>query len=124
MTPIHKFIIDDFPFNVSVTNITVLGLNRIKANVTLSHTGKLACILADANYTNEELDYLDGDEAGRKGNTKIANFLINNKRKVFVAYIPDYKDVNDMTEDEFINMEVESYYTWKIDIDKRLNNKN
>lgn len=67
---------------------------------------------------------LDGDEAGRKGNTKIANFLINNKRKVFVAYIPDYKDVNDMTEDEFINMEVESYYTWKIDIDKRLNNKN
>lgn len=77
---IHEFIIDDFPFNVSVTNITVLGLNRIKANVTLSHTGKLACILADANYTNDELDYLDEDGNRfffRSNLSRIQTFQVN-----------------------------------------------
>ena len=48
---IFEFIVEAFPFRVIITNITVHGLNRIKANVTLSHTGKLAWILADANYT-------------------------------------------------------------------------
>ena len=69
-----------FPFRVFITNITVHGLNRIKANVTLSHTGKLACILADANYTNEELDYLDEDTNRfyfRSNISRIQTFRVN-----------------------------------------------
>ena len=77
---IFEFIVEAFPFRVFITNITVHGLNRIKANVTLSHTGKLACILADANYTNEELDYLDEDSNRfyfRSNISRIQTFRVN-----------------------------------------------
>ena len=53
LTPIEM----DIPFHVNLTHLTVHGLDKIKANVTLSHTGKLTCVAAAANFANEELDY-------------------------------------------------------------------
>lgn len=62
---------------------------------------------------------LDGDAAGRKGITKIARFLMRNRRKVWVAWVYENKDINDMTEEEFRNMRVSSYPEWKSYMDKR-----
>ena len=48
----------------------------------------------------------DGDEAGRKGENKVQNFL-QNKRMVSVIHIPDGKDINDLTLDEFKKLKIE-----------------
>lgn len=55
---------------------------------------------------------LDGDEAGRKGNMKIANFLMKNRKEVFVACVPDFEDINSMTPELFMQMEVMPYWKW------------
>lgn len=62
------------------------------------------------------LDYvlaLDGDDAGHKGIKKLGNHLIKNNKKVFVACVPDNKDINDMSDVEFYNMSVIPYLEWK-----------
>lgn len=57
---------------------------------------------------------LDPDEAGRKGTNKIIDFLLNNrKNNIFVTLMPEGKDVNDLTKEEFRNIEVVSYKQWK-----------
>jgi len=54
---------------------------------------------------------LDGDDAGRKG---IRRFLKNIRKDVFVDVVvmPDGKDVNDMTYDEFSSLEVIDADEW------------
>ncbi|WP_304393278.1 toprim domain-containing protein [uncultured Clostridium sp.] len=62
---------------------------------------------------------LDGDAAGRKGITKIARFLMRHRKKVWVAWVYDGKDINDMTEEEFRTMQVSEYPKWKSYVDKK-----
>lgn len=59
---------------------------------------------------------LDGDDAGRKGIQKIATFLKHNNRFVYVAYVPNGMDINDMTEEQFNQMEVGTYKKWLNDM--------
>jgi len=57
---------------------------------------------------------LDPDNAGRNGTYKLGEFLLYNNKKVFVADLPDGKDVNDLTRDEFENnLSVLDYGLWK-----------
>ena len=57
---------------------------------------------------------LDPDEAGMKGTYKLGEFLLNNhKYNINVSLIPTGKDVNDLQEDEFKNIQVVSYKQWK-----------
>lgn len=49
---------------------------------------------------------LDGDEAGRNGIKKLKQFLTANHRKCYIAKLPDGKDINDLTYEQFLNMEV------------------
>lgn len=57
---------------------------------------------------------LDPDEAGRKGIYKLGNFLHEHrKQNINVALIPEGKDVNDLTYDEFRQVKVISYSEWK-----------
>lgn len=56
---------------------------------------------------------LDSDEAGRKGIYKLSNFLENNNRKnIYVALLPDGKDINDLTHEEFTDLEVVTLNRW------------
>lgn len=55
---------------------------------------------------------LDGDSAGRKGNMKIAKFLLRYKKEVFVACVPDFEDINSMTPQMFSQMEIKDYKEW------------
>lgn len=66
---------------------------------------------------------LDGDAAGRKGNMKIAKFLLKHKREVFVACVPDFEDINSMTPQMFHQMEIKEYWEWYDFITKRFGNK-
>lgn len=57
---------------------------------------------------------LDPDEAGRGGTNKIIKFLLNNHRhNIYVTLMPDGKDVNDLTEEEFKNVPVVTYKEWQ-----------
>ena len=57
---------------------------------------------------------LDPDEAGRKGIYKIGQFLSKYKKfDLQVALIPEGKDINDLTLDEFKQVEVIPFYQWK-----------
>ena len=49
---------------------------------------------------------LDGDEAGHKGTEKLKQFLLNNKRIVHTALIPEGKDINDLSHEEFRQVQV------------------
>ena len=54
---------------------------------------------------------LDPDSAGRNGTRKIIDYLLKHKKKnIFVTLMPEGKDVNDLTEDEFKNVEVVKYF--------------
>ena len=58
---------------------------------------------------------LDPDEAGRKGTLKLGNYLQQHRKyNIFVALIPEGKDVNDLTLDEFNQVEVVSFSQWKV----------
>lgn len=48
----------------------------------------------------------DGDDAGRKSAEKIKKFLQSFNKTVHIAQLPDGKDINDLTHDEFRQMEV------------------
>lgn len=52
---------------------------------------------------------LDGDDAGRNGIKKLGKFLINNNKEVYVACVPDNHDINDMTEEQFMQMGVVTF---------------
>lgn len=57
---------------------------------------------------------LDPDPAGRNGTRKLAEYLFNiGKHRVFVCDLPDGKDINDLSHEEFRGCEVLSYYEWK-----------
>ena len=50
---------------------------------------------------------------GINGTRKIIEFLTYNKVfSIYVALIPKGKDVNDLTQDEFKDVEVIPYYKW------------
>lgn len=56
---------------------------------------------------------LDPDPAGKNGTKKIIDFLLeHNKYNIYVALIPKGKDVNDLTHEEFKNVEVVNYNNW------------
>ena len=59
---------------------------------------------------------LDPDEAGRRGIKKIIKYLLKSKRKnIYVALMPDGKDVNDLTKEEFDTVSVVPYTEfWKL----------
>lgn len=48
----------------------------------------------------------DGDDAGRKSAEKIKKFLQSYGKIVHIAQLPDGKDINDLTKEEFRQMEV------------------
>ena len=57
---------------------------------------------------------LDPDNAGRNGTYKLANFLIDNdKKKIFVGDLPDGRDVNDLSYEEFRHIEVLAFREWQ-----------
>ena len=57
---------------------------------------------------------LDPDEAGRKGAYKLGNFLQEHrKNNINVALIPEGKDINDLTYEEFRQVRIISYNDWK-----------
>lgn len=64
------------------------------------------------------LDYvlaLDPDEAGRKGINKLGNFLSRNTdRKVYVALLPDGRDVNDLQYEEFRQIQIVTFKEWRL----------
>lgn len=66
---------------------------------------------------------LDGDAAGRKGNIKIANFLLRHKRKVKVACVPDNEDINSMEKWMFDQMLRLEYWKWHTMITNRFGNE-
>lgn len=55
---------------------------------------------------------LDPDDAGIKGTYKLGNLLKHHNKIVYVALLPEGKDINDLTKEEFDNMEVVSYDKW------------
>ena len=61
---------------------------------------------------NDYVLALDGDDAGHKGTKKIAQFLLQNKKKVFVADVPNGFDINDMTPEQFKTLVVAPYSEW------------
>jgi DNA primase len=64
--------------------------------------------------TNNFILALDPDEAGRNGTKKIIQFLLqHHKYNIYVALIPEGKDVNDLTENEFNGVEVVPYKVWR-----------
>ena len=57
---------------------------------------------------------LDPDEAGRKGIYKLGNFLQEHKKNnINVALIPEGKDVNDLSYEEFKQVQIISFNEWK-----------
>lgn len=62
---------------------------------------------------------LDPDNAGVKGTYKLGNFLRSRHIKVMVTLIPEGKDINDLTLDEFRQVEVVTFQEWII-INKKL----
>lgn len=57
---------------------------------------------------------LDPDDAGRNGTYKLAEYLIkHNKTNIFVTLLPDGKDINDLTLEEFETVEVIPYTQWR-----------
>lgn len=56
---------------------------------------------------------LDPDTAGRNGTKKIIDFLLkNHKQDIWVADLPDGKDINDLTQEQFKKVNVLPYYIW------------
>lgn len=55
---------------------------------------------------------LDPDEAGDRGTLRILNHLKRNE--IFILDIPEGKDLNDLSEDEFYNLKKLSPNAWKI----------
>lgn len=56
---------------------------------------------------------LDPDEAGRKGIRKLIRFLLDNRRyNIYVMLLPNGKDINDLTQEQFRNTEVVNYKSW------------
>lgn len=57
---------------------------------------------------------LDPDDAGRNGINKLGKFL-NKKHKteIYVALIPEGKDVNDLTYEEFCDVQIVSLEEWR-----------
>ena len=57
---------------------------------------------------------LDPDDAGRNGTKKVGNYLIeHNKNRIYVIDLPDGKDINDLTQDEFKQMGLLTYKEWQ-----------
>lgn len=57
---------------------------------------------------------LDPDDAGRNGIKKLIKYLLDlGKTKIFVLDLPDGRDVNDLTRDEFKQTNVLSYKEWQ-----------
>lgn len=56
---------------------------------------------------------LDPDDAGRNGIRKLINFLLqHNLKNIYVALLPEGKDINDLTTEEFKTMEIAHYKEW------------
>lgn len=56
---------------------------------------------------------LDGDSAGRSGTLKLGNFLNRHNKIVYVADVPIGQDINDMTTQQFKNMNILTFNEWK-----------
>ena len=57
---------------------------------------------------------LDPDNAGRKGTRKLAEYLqAINKKRIYVCDLPNGKDINDLTQEEFKCCEVLTYKEWQ-----------
>lgn len=56
---------------------------------------------------------LDGDSAGRNGTLKLGKFLSKNFKSVYVALVPNGQDINDMTEEQFRNMNILTFNEWR-----------
>lgn len=53
---------------------------------------------------------LDPDNAGRNGTRKIIKYLLDkHRRNIYVAILPEGKDVNDLTKEEFNEVEIVTY---------------
>ena len=58
---------------------------------------------------------LDPDDAGRRGIFKLSKYLIDNNRKnIYVADLPDGRDVNDLSFEEFRQVEVLTFKEWQL----------
>lgn len=58
---------------------------------------------------------LDPDDAGRNGIFKLGKFLKENNRKnIYVADLPDGRDVNDLNFEEFRQVEVLTFKEWQL----------
>lgn len=56
---------------------------------------------------------LDPDDAGRLGIYKLGNYLIKNKlTNVYVPLLPEGKDINDLSHEEFKQVQVVSFKEW------------
>ena len=56
---------------------------------------------------------LDPDEAGRNGINKLGNYLESINKRVYVADIPEGKDVNDLSFEEFRQVAVLPFWEWQ-----------
>ena len=57
---------------------------------------------------------LDPDDAGRNGTKKIIKYLLNkDKSRIYVLDLPDGRDVNDLSHQEFKNINVLTYKEWQ-----------
>lgn len=91
-----------------------------KSGVALLGTGteKQYKDLLDINCINYVLA-LDPDEAGRKGTKKLGMYLLQNNKKVYVCLIPEGKDVNDLTQEQFNSVQVVDFKFWYTSINVR-----
>ena len=56
---------------------------------------------------------LDPDDAGRKGISKLGTFLLNNtNKKIYVALLPNGRDVNDLSCEEFKTVPIVTLKEW------------
>lgn len=56
---------------------------------------------------------LDPDDAGRHGTLKLGNFLKNKNIKSYVTLLPDGKDINDLTYEEFQSLIAVPFSQWQ-----------
>lgn len=103
----HIWVVEG-PFNLwslneyGKTGVALLGTGTLKQYKELLTLSCVDYVLA-----------LDGDDAGRKGISKLGNYLIKHNKKVFVADVPNNKDINDMTPEQFHNMNILTFSEWK-----------
>ena len=56
---------------------------------------------------------LDPDTPGRKATLRVGNYLARRHKLIYVVDMPDGRDVNDLSQEEYMNVPVLEYNDWR-----------